>query len=126
VAEISIDINRNESFTAVTIRGDLAEGELTSYLSEYYSNGPTDNLLIDSSEGTWTNIPTSAFERDVNNGKKYSKRGKSALLFSNTADFGLGRMIESFTNIANYDTQVQCFRDKEEAIAWLKSPLQQK
>ena len=51
MAEIRLEIDKQNDLTTVTIIGTLKEGELSAILKDYYKQAPTRLLMLDSREG---------------------------------------------------------------------------
>lgn len=123
MAEISIDVDRKNAITIIAIKGILEKEDLPASLSDYFSNGPTLNTIYDSTEGDWSNNPTEYYMGMVRSGKAYARKGaRTAMVFANPVDFGIGRMIESHCELEGYENKLACFHTLEEAKCWLSLP----
>ena len=123
MAEVSIDTDRENDLTIIAIRGILGENDLLDTLSEYFSNDPTRLTLYDSTEGDWSGNSTEYYRGMIRSGKAYARKGaKVAMVFSNSVDFGIGRMLESYSEFEEYKNEHACFRTIEEAKHWLSKP----
>lgn len=122
MASINVDVDEERMLTTVIVEGMLADGEIIAAIRPYWSAGrPTPNLLIDSTNGTWSDIPTEDIKRSIGTSKGPAGEGKTALVFADATDYGIGRMIEAYCMMAGYDSQHQCFYDTESAELWLLS-----
>lgn len=120
MAQISIDTDRENDITVITIDGVLQEGDFLAALSDYFSNEPTLKTLYDSRTGDWSQVSTEYYERMIRSGKTYARTGaKVAMVFSNKIDFGIGRMLESYAELEGYENQHACFLSIEAARDWL-------
>ena len=123
MAEISISTDREKGLTTITIKGVLREDDLPNTLLEYFANGPTLNTIYDSTEGDWSNISTEYYRGMIRSGKAHARKGaKVAMVFSNSVNFGIGRMLESYSDFEGYENEHACFRTIEEAKNWLSQP----
>lgn len=123
MADISIDSDRNDDITIIAIKGTLEEEDLPNTLSEYFSNKPTLNTIYDSTEGDWSHNPSEYYMAMIRSSKVYSRKGaRTAMVFANPVDFGIGRMIESHCELEGYENVLACFYTLEEAKYWLSLP----
>ena len=122
MAEIKFTIDKAKDLTTVTIIGSLQPGELGAIIEDYYRQSPTRLIMMDSHQGTWSTIPTADYNRSI---QKWITQGmsraggKTAIIFSDPADFGMGRYLESHLSMAGVPTQLECFRDIDKAERWL-------
>lgn len=120
MAEINMDIDRGNGLTIISIRGVLEEKDLPETLSKYFSNDPTLDTIYDSTEGDWSNNTAEYYRGMVRSGKIYARTGaRTAMVFSNTVDFGIGRMIESHCELEGYKNELACFHSLKDAKDWL-------
>ncbi|MBT3529585.1 MAG: hypothetical protein HOF74_04110 [Gammaproteobacteria bacterium] len=120
MAEVSIDIDKEREFATITIKGDVEAGDLDAVLEKYFGNSPCMATIYDSSEGSWSNLSTDFFRRMVDKSKPLSRKGaKTAMVFSNQVNFGIGRMIESNCDLAGYENEIECFYRLEDAREWV-------
>ena len=124
MAEISIHIDRENEVSVITIKGILEKDDLPKTLENHFANDPTLNTIYDSTNGDWSHIPTKYYLEMVRLGKIYTRKSaRVAMVFSNSVDFGIGRMIESHCELEGYENEFACFRSLEEAELWLSLPL---
>lgn len=120
MAEISLKTNRESDLTVITIKGVLNQHDLPNTLVDYFANEPTLNTIYDSTDGDWSNNPTEYYLNMIRLGKAYTRKGaRSAMVFSNPVDYGIGRMIESHCELEGYENELACFRTLEQAEIWL-------
>jgi len=122
MAEIKFEIDKARDLTTVTIIGDLQPGELRAIIEDYYKHSPTHLIMMDSREGSWSSMPTSDYNRSINNWLThgYLREGdKIAIIFSDPADFGMGRYLESHLSMGGFPTELEIFRDIDKAKRWL-------
>ena len=120
MAKIEVEVDKIKSLTVFSVTGDLKQGELLEKLEKYVQSPNCKYCIIDLSQGSWINIPVDYFRRVLENRELFEhSEGKSALVFGNDADFGIGRMIESMLSLNDYGREVGCFRSREKADKWI-------
>lgn len=122
MAEIKFSIDKAKDLTTVTIVGDLQASELRAILEDYYRQSPTSLIMMDSRQGRWSSMPTADYNRSIHSWilqGKSREGGKTAIIFSDPADFGMGRYLESHLSLAGFPTELECFRDMDKAERWL-------
>ena len=122
MAEIKLSIDKSRDLTTVTIIGSLQAGELRAFLEDYYKQSPTRLIMMDSRQGSWSSMATVDYNRSIQTWiiQGMSRQdGKTALIFSDPADFGMGRYLESHLDMAGCPTRLECFRDIDKAERWL-------
>lgn len=120
VFQTSIDYQNNLSIHTVT--GEVTAQEILQKLEAYFAGEPTMLVLWNFSEAKIAAIPSDEFRRIPEVGKKYAgyrKGGKTALVFSSDAGFGMGRMFEAFSEIEGLSFVIRSFRSVEAAKQWL-------
>ncbi|GJM13502.1 MAG: hypothetical protein DHS20C12_19050 [Pseudohongiella sp.] len=123
MAEISIDVDRKNDITIIAIKGTLEKEDLPNTLSEYFANEPTMNTIYDSTEGDWSNNPSKYYMDMIRSSKVYARKGaRTAMVFSNPVDFGIGRMVESHCELEGYENELACFHSLQDAKHWLSPP----
>lgn len=122
MAEIKLKIDKARDLTTVTVVGELAPGQLSAVLGDYSRQSPTRLILVDSREGSWISMPTDAYTRQIQSWV-YQGMGrtgsKTAIIFSDPADYGMGRLLENHLSMAGSAIELECFRDMEKAESWL-------
>lgn len=122
MAEIKLEIDKARDLTTVTVSGSLLTGQLSAILGDYTKQSPTRHILIDSRAGTWISMPTADYYQSIQAWIYHSKTrvdGKTAIIFSNPADFGMGRLLESHLSMAGTSIELECFQDMCQAESWL-------
>ena len=110
--------------TVFRARGKVTLPHLQARLKEFLAQAPTSLVLWDF---TLANL-AEFFEEDVSSLFRdmaflYERRGggKTAMVFSRTVDFGVGRMSEVLSEVHEVPFQIQSFWDIESAREWLFS-----
>jgi len=122
MAEIKFVIDKAQDLTTVTIVGNLQPDELQAILKDYYKQSPTRLIMMDSRAGSWSSMSTSDYNKSIQRWITHGKSragGKTAIIFSDPADFGMGRYLESHLSMAGFPTELECFRDIDKARSWL-------
>jgi putative salt-induced outer membrane protein YdiY len=120
MAEIETSIDYQLDLTFHTVSGNLTSQKLLDKLETYYQGRPTQLILWDFMNATWSGITTDELKDIIRKAKKYSRKGgKTAFVFSRDADFGIGRMVEAYAEIEGYDYEFGNFRDRKDAEKWL-------
>ncbi|MEQ8954887.1 MAG: hypothetical protein RL120_12210 [Gammaproteobacteria bacterium] len=120
MAEVTVDVDRDAELTVIKVVGELNSGELKQVMLDYYAGGPTRLILMDFSEGHWPKISMDGYIRESQNSEQYSRPGgRTALLFSNQSDFGIGRLLETYFGLTATMTELNCFMAEDDARKWL-------
>lgn len=120
MATIDVISDMTRDLVVFRVVGELAAGELGKVLEQYYTGPVCKRCLFDLSEGTWSSIPVAHFQSGLERfGRFGGQGGRSAFVFGNDADFGIGRLIESRLALKNYEKPIECFRDLDEAYRWI-------
>ena len=119
---IKIESKAVEELTEFICSGDLSVDEIRDAIESFYSDKPTRNVLWDFTDANVSSIRaqdvrgTAIFTRE----KAHSRTGgKTALVGTGDASFGIGRMYQSFAELARQETEIQIFRSREEAMVWI-------
>jgi hypothetical protein len=120
MAEIETSIDYQLNLTVHTVSGNLSSQELLDKLETYYQGRPTQLILWDFMDATWSGITNDELQELMRKAKKYSRKGgKTAFVFSTDIDFGIGRMVETYGELEKYDYEFSNFRDMKDAEKWL-------
>lgn len=120
MAIIEVNINYVQDITAFKITGKLNAGELLESYKGCSEDEITKLVLLDFTDASWSDLSSVDLRANTAKARQYSRNGmRSAFVFSNDADFGVGRMFEAFANIEKYDGEIQLFRSLDEARKWL-------
>lgn len=119
-----IDVKANLRIHKVT--GDVTVKSIMAKLEQVYSEpdfDPEMNVLWDMREAKMSSVSSSDVEQLSNFvAGRWGTGGRSraALVVSRDFEFGISRMYEIFLE-SRSATQVQVFRDFDEALLWIKS-----
>lgn len=123
MAKIDINIDHDQDLTVFKVTGVLNAGELLES-TKNYNDGDAEtskSILVDFTEASWTGLSPSELKTNTATAGKYSNKGdKYAFVFASDADYGIGRMVEAFASIENYNSRMRMFKSMDEALSWLK------
>ena len=122
MANIEITIEQENDLTIFTVEGELTANEIIKYSSKFYDKKPTKKILWDATKGSVSKITSGEFRKIAKEMKKFTKKregGKTALVGSFDADFGLARMYEVYAESEELPVSYGIFRDIDEAKEWL-------
>jgi len=114
--------NREKNLTFHKVNGLLMAGEFISASKSFYTENITLNVLWDLTEVDLSKISTNEIMQIVREIRIYADAragGKTALVFSTGLGFGLGRMIEAFSEIEDMPIDIRSFKSLEKAEEWL-------
>jgi hypothetical protein len=119
---INRTLEKEDDLTIFTVIGETTAEALIEQLEPFMAGEPTSLVLWNLTEGTMANISADGFRQVVAKVKPNAfrrKGGKTALVFSKDVDYGLGRMVEVFTGVAEMGFETKSFRDVASARQWL-------
>lgn len=120
MAEIKTSIDYQLDLTVHTVTGSLLASEILAKLETYYRGKPTALILWDFLNATLSEISSEELLRTIKKAKVFSRKGgKTALVFSQEVDFGIGRMLEVLAQMEGYDYVFSSFRSINQALEWL-------
>lgn len=123
---ITFSRHDDEGYLEIKYKGQISDSELLSAYKSFFRSDnaiPVLNDLTDLSEADLTNLSSKAIEELADYiTRSYKESGitsfKTAIYAPNELEFGLSRMYD----IISYDTPqlIKSFKEKEEAIHWLR------
>ena len=119
-----IDVYRDQqrNLTVFTVSGRLDARELSQCVHSQYQGRTTGLVLWDFSNASWAGICKRDFRMSIRKGKKYSRAGdKKAFVFTNDVDYGIGRMLEAYTEIEKFQSETRIYKSMQQANEWLFS-----
>jgi hypothetical protein len=122
MAEIVTTVDRDRDLTLRTVQGEVTAQELLAALASYYAGEPTKNILWDFSEAALERLTASEVRMIAQETERYTAGragGKTALVFSSTFAYGLGRMFELSRDGRSAPVDYGSFRDRASALAWI-------
>ena len=119
---VEINIDRNKNLSVISLRGHVEFKERLSAFESFYRN-PTKHLIYDKSVSDGHTISGDEIHRFielVNLNKDKRKNGKTAIVSSAKADYGISRMFELIAEAHDIPWDIQCFMSIEEASTWIQ------
>jgi len=116
----SIDLDRD--LTVHTVSGEVSADEIQSRIRSYYEGEVTRLLLWDFSNteiGDFTASDVRELVELTNSYAEARRGGKTALVFSSAATFGMGRMYDLSKQVDDRLIEHASFRDLKAALEWL-------
>ncbi len=111
-----------EALTEFHCSGELTIDEVKDAIEDFYRGTPTRNVIW---ELTAANISTIRAQ-DVRGVAIFAREaahsrpgGKTALVGDKDTTFGISRMYQSFAELAGQESNIQIFRTRDEALAWV-------
>lgn len=108
--------------TVHLVMGEISAEEILATARTFLSNSPSRLSLWDFSGADFSLLDVSELDPLFNALRPYvhvRTGGKTALVFSTTEGFGLGRMCEALAEIRMFPMSLKAFDSREEARRWL-------
>lgn len=119
MADITPELDPEREFLRLVVKGDLHPGEMSQF-SEEHQHLRTRLVLWDLEQASWNVISATHLIQLLDTAKRLDLPGyKTAFLFSRDVDFGMGRVVENYTEASEFETNYRSFRDRDEAERWL-------
>ena len=122
MGDIITTILKDRNLTILTIIGAIGNDEVVAHTERVTEETATDLVLWDFTRGDTTGLSPSRIPDGTVPLNRYAsmrKEGRTAFVFARDADYGVGRMIESYLDIGGYPIEVQSFRSMDDAWKWL-------
>ena len=110
--------------TLFTCSGKVLPHEIENKIKEFYDKQPTPNVVWDLSDADISGMSAVDVRQLAERTKQlaHSRKGeKTAIVASVDMPFGLARMYQTFAELAGQESQVEVFRSRKEALAWIQS-----
>ena len=121
MAQFSRSVDSRSGLTVISAVGTIAPGEMLACNALQEPALRTPLLLWDLSQANWAGLPTHALLRDFDSMRGLSEHNvRTAFVLSNEVDYGMGRIIESYTEIQGFTGRYRPFRTLEEALDWVQ------
>lgn len=120
---IEAHTDRNKDFTHFVALGQVTFPELRAIIQDFYENGPTAKVLFDFTRSNFEGLSAEtvnrlAILRERMGGRRVD--GKTALVASRNATYGLLRMFGTMSESDEYPYEVRVFREIGAAREWLR------
>lgn len=122
MGQIETTIDRDADLTVRTVAGEVTAEELLDALATYRAGEVTRYILWDCHEASWDRLTGSEVRSIAQAALGHSGRrpgGRTALLVSSAAAFGMARMIDQSLSASDSPVEFQTFYDRAAAMAWL-------
>ena len=120
---VTSSVDQEKQLTIITIVGDLSLEKLMEVIKPLYEKRPSKNVLWDVRNASMAPISN----EDIQSIVKYLKQhgevrtgGKSAIVASEDFNYGITRMIKTYSEIDKISFTMNVFRSMEEAVQWLE------
>lgn len=118
--ETTYDLTRD--LTVVKATGKMEAADFRVWTAQYYRGTITKLVLWDIAQADLSALKTDDIRDDAKQTKDLAdirKGGKTAIVSSNSLEYGLSRMLEAFYDLERVPFEVQVFRTMDEAMEWL-------
>jgi len=116
-------IDQERDITEHIASGDVIDDEMFEAQREFYDNGPTSLQLWDMTECSVTGVTIGGMRTFIEKASRQGvarKNGKTAVVVNSQLQYGLARMAEAFAEFASIPFAFRVFRERDEAVVWLK------
>lgn len=109
-----------KDLTLVKAEGGLTSTDFASWAATYISKGTTGLILWDLVGADMCKLSSSEIRSIVTRSKGYVPKGaKTAFVFKRPCDFGVGRMLEAYSELDERPSELRAFRSMADAKKWL-------
>ena len=119
---ISATFDSDTDLTLVKATGKMTAADFHSYMVQYYAGKITPLILWDLTKADLSGLTTDEIRKIAQSTREISdirKGGKTALVFDKTLEYGMGRMFEAYSDIADMPFEFRAFRSIDDAKKWL-------
>jgi hypothetical protein len=123
VAPIEMSVDRGADLTVMTVTGEVTAREILDAIATIYAGGRTTCVLWDFTSAQLERVRASEVKPLVQAIQPFTAGlagGKTAMVFSSAAAYGLGRIFDQLRQAWNSPVETRSFRDRAAALAWLK------
>ena len=123
MGEISATYDMAKNLTHVKATGNMTADDFHRWMVTYYEGDITLLTLWDLTEADILELSTDDVKEIAQRTRKIAsdarQGGKSALVFNNTFHFGMGRMFEAYSELADMPFEFRAFQSFDDAREWL-------
>ena len=119
---ISAKYETEKDLTIVTAEGAISADDLLDWGNSYYEGRITPLILWDVTKADLSGIQSDKLRKIAEIMSRISEArrgGKTAFVYDNPLEFGIGRMFQAYSEMEDMPFQVQSFRNFHEARKWL-------
>ncbi|MBI1387286.1 MAG: hypothetical protein GC154_02415 [bacterium] len=121
--DITVLTDREKDLTVHVVAGNITAFQIEEEIKRFYQNTPTQNLLWDLRNADLSEIKSDEVKKILSLSLSLSPTrapdGKTALVASSDMEFGVGRIVENYTEIYKHPIRIRLFRSFAEAMRWL-------
>ena len=120
---ITRNVDQEKQLTIFSVDGDVTFETAMEALQSFYEEHPTKNLLLDLRNAMLEFLYYDDLDTLTDYAKQYGKvraGGKTALVVSRDSDYGLSKMIETFSEVKDLPLQIMRFHSMEKAVQWFE------
>lgn len=122
MGSISATYEIENDLTIVTATGKLNADDFHTWMVKYYAGQITSLILWDLTGADLSGFTNSEVRVIAQHTKQISnarKGGKTALVFAEVLEFGMGRMFEAYSEIEQMPFEFRTFQSFDKAREWL-------
>ena len=109
-----------KDLTLVKAEGGMTSNDFTGWAANYISRGATGLILWDLLGADVSKLSSDEIRRIVARSKRFVPKGaKTAFVFNRLCDFGVGRMLEAYSEVDEMPSKFRAFRSLADAKKWL-------
>ncbi len=119
---ISAKYETEKDLTIVTVEGVISADDLLEWGNSYYEGQITSLILWDVTKADLSGLQSDKLRKIAEIMSRISEArrgGKTAFVYDNPLEFGIGRMFQAYSEMEDMPFQVQSFRSFHEARKWL-------
>ncbi len=122
MADFTLDIDRELGFSLVTVIGEIRAGEISRFRNQVHQELRTQKVLWDMTEASWRKMASDELFAEAEDARRVDAEGRrTALVCSEGVEFGIGRMVEYYTEAQGFKGIFHVFKDVVTAKEWLFS-----
>ena len=119
---IAISIDRKGDSTVFNASGEVSFDEVKATIEKFYEEGPTAKVLFDFNPASFEGFSADGVAKLALSRERFRTQridGKTALVASRDAAYGMLRMFEALNDSIDLPFEVRVFRELDEARKWL-------
>jgi len=124
---ISSSSGASPDLTTHVVTGEVRGEDLQRAAMAFLKDSPTRLALWDFTEAQFSTLTTQDLVAVFDSLVPYAEArrgGRSALLFSSTVGFGLGRLSEALAEVRDFPFELKAFGRRSDALLWLEIPIE--
>ena len=124
MAEIKKEVTGDNKITIFRVTGTMIYDQIIDEITQFYEDDFTDHVIWDLSNADVKNLSSDEVGKIVSHTKEFGHlrdNCKTAFVMSSSLAYGLGRMYDTLTQVADHPVKNGLFRNFEEAVAWIET-----